>query len=327
MALVDWRKHRIAEFSKDWTKNEPFEWRAVLACIIGGIILTPITTQLPALGYEWYVFFLNLKGSAAQYPPWTEAALYPFTVWSPRVGLGFLFGFLFMTVAVAAAHEARGQSRRSRLTAALLAILTPPLFMLLWRGNPTGLVLLGVLGLPYGVVYALLQPSIAVWAILARRRWILWAAGFGLLTLVIWGWWPGKMLGAVSELSSHPVAIGWESIGWPVALVGLVLLPFTDADPLHLMAAGTFLIPYLQPAHLLLLVPAIGRVTGWRRIALFLGAWLTALPPMFITPGAKLGAMMFPLMVWWFLRGQKIESQTQDIPAVAPTEKAVEVVA
>ncbi len=298
-ARADWRAN--------WLRREPFDWRALLACAIGGAALYPLTRHLPFLGHDWIVYFsvLDRVPNFYAYPPWTQAALLPLNQGTQLQGIALLNSLLLMTVAIAAAREGRWFSRRSRLAAALLAVLTPPVFQLMWQGNVAGLVLLGLVGLPLTLPYALLQPNLAAWALVSRARWLLWAAAFGLLSLLLWGWWPGTMLDTIvadAQRITHPIALGWQALGWPSLLVGLALLPFTTADPLRLLALGAFLSPYLMPAHLALLLPALGRVAGRQRWLLWGCCWLTLLPAMFLTGWSKAAALLFPLAVWWLLR-------------------------
>jgi hypothetical protein len=208
---------------------------------------------------------------------------------------------MLMTVAVATAREARRFSLASRLGAVAMATTAPTLLMLLWQGNVDGLVLLGLVALPPGVVLALIKPTIAGWALLARRQWTLWAIGFGLVSLVIWGWWPGSLMHAFDGRFLHPMAMGWHNLGWPVALMGLILLAFTNADPMRLMAAGSFLAPYVMPNHYLLFLPALGRVSGWQRWVLWGWAWVVGLVPGF-TGITRYLALGFPLAVWFLLK-------------------------
>ncbi len=296
-----------ASWRANWLRRELFDWRALLACIVGGAALYPLTRLLPFLGHDWLMYFsvLDRVPNVYAYPPWTQIALLPLNLGTQLEGIALLNGLLLMTVAVAAAREGRLFTRRSRLLAAILAVVTPPVFQLMWQGNVAGLVLLGLVGMPLMLPYALLQPNLTVWAIISRARWLAWAAGFGLLSLAIWGWWPGAMLATVAadaQRITHPIAMGWQAMGWPVLAIGLALLPFTTADPLRLLALGAFLSPYLMPVHLVLLLPALGRVTGWRRALLWGCSWLTLLPAMFLTDWSKAAALLFPFAVWWVLR-------------------------
>lgn len=109
------------------------------------------------------------------------------------------------------------------------------------------------------------------------------------------------MLLSVGDRIQHPSAFGWINLGWPIILIGIVLLIRTPAEPLPLMAAGSFLSPFLMPQHFVLLLPALGYVRGWRRLALWAGSWLLIVPLMF-NGWPKYLALGFPLLVWWFTR-------------------------
>lgn len=293
-------RRRAAVYLAEWKQPAPFDWRAALWLCGGSLILLPLTTRLPALAYEWPLYRAGVFD--ATYPPWLQLAISPLAVWEWRTGAALLFGLLFMSVAIGTAREARGQSRGSMLGGVLLALVTAPVLMLLWEGNASILTLMGVVMLPLGVPWATVQPHLAPWALLARRSWTLWGLVFLALTLIVWGPWPIQILMNVEGSLGHPIAMGWINLGWPLLLIGLALLPFTNADPLRLIAVGAFIAPYLMAVHLVLLLPAIGRVTGWQRVALWLCAWLTLLPAMFYSDESKLAAMIFPLAVWWLLK-------------------------
>jgi hypothetical protein len=189
------------------------------------------------------------------------------------------------------------------LGAATLALLSPPVFILLWVVNIESLALFGSLFLPLGLPLILLKPHVYVWAILSRRKWMIWAAIFGAASLLIWGMWPLHVMESVSGRIQHPSAFGWSGVGLPMILIGALLLVFTNADPLRLMAAGSFLSPFLMPQHFVLLLPALGRVRGWKRLGLWAGAWLMAMPVMFGEwMNIKYLALGFPLLIWWMLR-------------------------
>jgi hypothetical protein len=233
-----------------------------------------------------------------------------------RSGLALLNGIMLMTVAVSAASEVGNNSRRSILLAAVLAVITPPVFMALWLGNVEGLVLLGLISFPPGIVLALMKPHLTGWAILARRQWVFWAVAIGLVSLLIWGWWPARMLADFGRLTDNPMAIGWYNLGWPVALLGGILLLFSHADPYRMLAAGFLLTPYLMPNHMLLLLPVIGRVSGWRRWLLWVICWISSLAAGIQENALRYLALSFPLAVWWFSRQDKqksIRSWTQNV--------------
>ncbi|MEA3352176.1 MAG: hypothetical protein U9Q82_16350 [Chloroflexota bacterium] len=290
----------LMDFSKAWKRTRPVNWQLPAACLLGGLALWPLVARLPVVGWDWFYWFYPRRIDF--YPPWTEVVLGPLLALPWRTGLSLLNGIMLMTVAVGAASEDRSGTRHSILTAAGLAVVTPPVFMALWLGNVEGLVLLGIITFPPGVVLALMKPHLTGWAVLARRQWILWAVGFGVLSVLVWGWWPAQMVADFGRLTDNPMAIGWYNLGWPVAVLGGILLLFSTADPYRLMAAGFLLTPYLMPNHMLLLLPVLGRVSGWRRAVLWLFCWVSG-----VAAGIEEGALRylvlsFPLAVWWFLR-------------------------
>ena len=84
-------------------------------------------------------------------------------------------------------------------------------------------------------------------------------------------------------------------------VAGVLLLSITDRDPWRLMAAGSFISPYVMPYHYYLLLPALGRVSGPRRIVLWLAFFLPLLATGFRTPASKYLCLLLPLGVWAFL--------------------------
>lgn len=308
---------RIKQFAGVWrerwrigwlkTDSDP-DWRSVLAVLAGALILWPLTDRLPMLGFDWRVYFW--ARDFRQYPPWIEWALAPLLALPWRQGLSALNALLLMTVAVSVARQVYRRSERvtqavtnEALGAALLALLTPPVAVLLWVGNIESLALFGMLILPVGVMWVLLKPHLGVWMILARRSWLVWATVFGVITLVVWPLWPLRVGGSVAERIQHPSAFGWASLGWPMILIGGALFIFSPPEPLALMAAGSFLSPFLMPQHFVLMLPALGVARGRKRLALWAAAWLLLIPLMFNGP-IKALALGFPLMVWWVIKNQ-----------------------
>ncbi len=295
------RQH-VKTIIHDWKQPARFDWQSTVAILAGAVLLFPLVVQLPVLGYDWYFFD---REAIANYPPWVYLVLKPLTIWEWRDGLALLNGLMLATLAVATAREARQQSRAARFVAIAMSIFAAPPLMLMWQGNPAGLVLFGLISLPYGLIYAGLQPHLVFFAVLTRRIWLFWAVGLVSLSFVFFGFWPPALLeDSVTGRLAHPIAMGVAELGIPILLIGLLLLPFTKADPLQSMALGSFFVPYLMSVHFVLLLPALGRVRGYRRWALWLGAWLPLLPVMFTSLESKYAAMVFPLMVWWFLHTQ-----------------------
>lgn len=286
----------------DWMTG-PFRRRllAALIIVLGGALLTALIMQLPLLGVDWQWCF-EAEGSFLaptvecydQYPPWTYWILRPWTSLPWRVGLSFQLGMMMMTVAVSTAWGAYRYGE-----AAVLALVTPPVLFMLWLGQIDGLAMWGLMFLPLGMLWALTKPNIAVWAIFSRWQWVAWAAVVGVVSVAIWGWWPGTLLAARALCPEHPMAIGWASLGWPVLLLGLLLFPFSGPDPLRRMASGALLMPFMMPYHFLMLLPALGRVHSWRRWFLWLLAWTTAVPA--VGGLARYFPLSFPVAVWFLV--------------------------
>jgi hypothetical protein len=284
----------------DWMTG-PLRQRLVsaLVVLVGGLILTPLIMQLPLLGFDWQACF-EAEGSFlpplgdcyAQYPPWTPFILRPWTILPWRVGLSFQLGMMLMAVAVS---TAKGAFRYAE--AVVLALFTPPILWLLWLGQIDGLALWGLMFMPFGILWALTKPNITVWALFARWQWVAVAAVVGIVSVLIWGWWPETLLAARSHCTQHPAAMGWVNTGWPVLVLGLLLFPFSGSDPLRLMASGALLMPFVMPYHFMMLLPALGRVRSYRRWFLWGLAWTTAAVPAF-GGWTKYLALSFPIAVW-----------------------------
>ncbi len=304
--IAEWARSRLSQCSREWNRISLFDWKATAACIAGGILLFPLVNMLPMLGYDWGVYFA--QGRLQEYPPWAFLILWPLMRLPWRSGLALLNGLLLMTVAVATAREDSSGSRLSRLIAACMALLSPPTLILLWQGNIGGLVLLGLVALPWGLPLALLHPHLTLWAVLSNRRWTLWTLAFLLLSLILWQGWPMEILATLQPRGSHPMAMGWSNLHLAILLIGLALIPLARADHLILMSIGAFLSPYLLPQHFLLILPAIGRAQGRSRLLLWLLAWLSALPAMFSAWTAYL-TYFFPLAIVMVLRGSQPERQ------------------
>ena len=299
-------RERILRLMRSWwLSDEQPDWRAVVFVIIGGLLLSPLVNRLPMPGYDWAIRFY--PNDTPYNVPWIQPIVAPLRWLGWREALAVVNSITMVTVATATARAASYQRRD--FDAVVLALLTPPLLMTMWDGQVDGLALLGMLGLPWLVPLVLMRPHFTVWPILTRRNWTIGAALFGVLSLIIWGWWPGRVMAGMGFNLEHPIALGWGNLGWPVGVLGAVLLLFSGKDIYQLLAAGSLAASYVMPYHYTLLLPSIGRVRGWKRIVLWVCAWLTIIGPAFADPTGKykwsaiqyLG-LAFPLAVWFFLR-------------------------
>jgi hypothetical protein len=309
MPVIEMRMNQLSTKIKEfytWWKREPprEEWRMLIGIFIGGIILTPLVARLPLPGHDWYrVFHAELL---EPYPPWKNPIFLPFQGLPWRWALALVNSWTLMGVATLTAFQAR-RLVWDGLLAAGMALLVPPLWYLLWDGQIDGLVLLGTLLLPWSVPLILLRPQILGWVLLSRRRWTLAMVIWILITFVIWGWWPPEMFAYTPGSIIHPSAMGWATLGWPIFLVGLWMLIKAGRNPWAMLAAAFFASPYVQPYHMVMLLPALGRIEGSRRWLVWAWAWVVGLEPgiMGITRYLALG---FPFLVWWYMREDKRET-------------------
>jgi len=292
-------RNRISRLSIEFNHPISFDWKSLAACIIGGILLYPLVSRLPVVGWDWGVYFAQHRLS--EYPPWSKYVLEPLISFPWRMGLALLNGLMLMTVAVATSREDKSDSLRSKLLAAFLALVSPPTLYLLWQGNIDGLILLGLIAIPIGIPLALVKPHLSIWALISRKSSLLWTVALLALSLLIWRAWPIDLFATLGARNQHPMAMGWQNLSWVILAIGIVLLVFSDADPFQLMCAGAFVSPYLLPQHLLLILPAIGKLRGTRRLIVWLFSMFAALPPMVLSWGLYL-AYLFPLITWLMLR-------------------------
>lgn len=244
----------------------------ILFTLGGGIILAPLVYQLPVAGWDWYYFFnmnnpaYNLTSSSSAYPPFTQPLLGLLT-WLPwRTSLALLNSISLLTIALAT-YKNKGD-----YLSILLGLISPPVLILLWIGHPDGLALLGMLtGL---LPFQLMKPQLSIWNMFKNRFNFSWTISFLLLSLLIWPLWPLKMMTATL---THEAAFGWAVTGWPIALLGLILILGAGQDSYRLMAAGCLICPYLMPYHLAILTPAIGSARGVRKIIIWISTWILAL--------------------------------------------------
>jgi len=252
---------KLIEKASEFGENPPKfpAWQAAAMVVVGSLALSLVLHPAPLLGWDWYLTFRVGGDIDFWYPGWTKLLTFPLGSLPWRWGLAFSNGLTLAALAVATLHESRN---RWGYVAALMAVLSLPVALLLWDGNVDGWPLLGYLLLPWGVPLLLIKPTIGAFALLARRSWFIAGAIFAVLSLAIWGWWPAQAINIhVVGNYKHPAAMGWYVLGWPILLLGAVLLLLSNRkDPIQLMAAGSFAMPYVFTSHLILLLPALGRL-------------------------------------------------------------------
>ena len=225
------------------------------------------------IGFDWIHFYG--KGMVPSfYPPWVSLIITTLT-WSTLIGIT-LAGFT-LAVLKRAVHP----------LSVAVAFFSLPLLWTLFLGQLEGIVLVGLLGIPWLVPLVLVKPQVSIFAFAAKRNYLLVLIIFLLLSLVIWGWWPLRTLNVefFYEEGRYPQNIGLGLWGLPFALVALW---FSRGDMDMLMLAGTFLLPHLIPYNLLPIVPVIARLKPWVAALAVLLSWL----PMLANWIGPIG--------WWF---------------------------
>lgn len=167
------------DFIRKTFRAHPIRWRPLLAWAGLFAILYGVGLILPQ-GFDWVHFF----GRGAVSPIWTpwSAVVVRFLNWPLLVAIT-LFAIIYRTY----------RYNRSPWPIAL-ALLSLPTAWLLILGNLDGLVLAGLMLLPWGVPLVTMKPQLSVFALLANKKWLIAAAIWGLLTLMIWGAWPLNLM-------------------------------------------------------------------------------------------------------------------------------------
>jgi hypothetical protein len=207
------------------------------------------------VGFDWVNFFGQGR-IAPFYPPWVKWIVAPLT-WPLLIGLTL------------AATSMAAYLRSTHPINIIPVFLCLPLFWTLFLGQLEGLVVLGLLGLPWLAPIALVKPQVSIFAFGAKWKYLI--AFFLLLgiSILIWGFWPKTLLSAESFYAEgryqQNIGLGWW--GLPVTLATVW---FSRGDMDMLMASGVFMIPHLIPYNLLPLVPAVARLRPR-------AAWLAAI--------------------------------------------------
>ncbi len=250
------------------------------------------------LGHDWYQVFY--RGVLHMYPPWMVPLFQPFRL----VNWRWSFAFVNSLTLVGIASIAAWQSEKviwDGLKAALMALVNPVLWYLLWNGQIDGLVLISMLALPWCIPVLLLRPQIFGLVLAIRKKWLFGMIFWLLLSFLIWGFWIQRSLNMSDGSIAHPTAMGWATLGWPIGLVGIVLLLMSGGHFWKSFAAAFLASPYLQPYNMILLFPVLGRLSGWRRLMLWGWIWIVGVVPG-IVGWTRYIALGFPLAAWWLLR-------------------------
>ena len=217
------------------------------------------------LGYDWmHAFRYNqINSNILYYPPWTSWII-DWLNWPLLVGTAL------------AAYMLAVIRRAVHPLSALAAIITLQLSWAVFLGQMEGLVLVGLLGLPWLAPWALIKPQISVFAFFSRKSYLIAGGIILLVSILIWGLWPLEILNDLNANKALAENRGPQDIS--IGLIGipltLVLMWFSRGDMDMLMLAGATCVPYLIPYHLMPVAPAIARLRPWKAVVAGLLSWL-----------------------------------------------------
>lgn len=251
-----------APIRSELTDRKKILLMAQKAAIFTGLflVLWMIGSWLPE-GYDWQHYFKINR----IHPIWTPWTRYIVEFLSP-LGYGPVFAMTVIGLGVRTFRYSRSP------LAMALAFLSLPTLWVLFMGNLDGLVLFGFLIMPAGIPMVLMKPQVAAFALLASKKWFVTAAVWGLLSLLVWGFWPVNMLGVMTPEWKLEYVQDINIFPWGL-LVGLPLLWFSRGDQDLLMAAGSLATPHLFPYHFILLTPSLARMRWYWMLITWAVSW------------------------------------------------------
>ena len=267
--LATWRR-LYSEKSRQ--VNKAF-LKKVLLLLVLFLALYWVESFMPG-GYDWKKDF-QYGRTPPEWTPWTTNIVQ----WAAPFG----YGVIFSATVISLALRSR-QHTQSPIPVVLAVLSLPTIWVVYYMGNLDGLGVLGLLLLPIGIPLVLMKPQVAGFAILAKKSSLIAGILWLLITTLIWGFWPLKILNMMMTPAwkgDYPQDI--SIFPWGVLLALLLVWPSRGDEDL-LMAAGSLATPHLFPYHFILLMPALGRmrwqwmlitwVISWTPIlANWLGDW------------------------------------------------------
>ncbi len=239
--LIDLLGRRLSAESRE----VQHDLQVVGIVVVAYVFLLWATSYIP-IGFDWTHYF-GAKVLPPFWMPWT----YPV--------LDFLTPQVLSSAAILGT-ALRIYQVRSRMSRLPLVILSLPMLWLLFKSDVDGLALMGLVLLPYSVPLLLLKPQLGVFALLANRRYFLAGAIWGVITVLIWGFWFTRL----NLVGSAQWKIDWPQdislFPWGI-LIALPLMWLGRGDTDMLMAAGSLATPHLFTYHFILIMPAIARMS------------------------------------------------------------------
>jgi hypothetical protein len=231
---------------------------------ISFLILFIIGSIIPE-GFDWQQYFKAGRLHPI-WTPWTKQILQ--LVVPP--GYGLVFALTVLSIGI------RAYRYKPAILPLCLALFSMPTMWVLFMGNIDGLVLFGLLIMPVGIPLVLMKPQVAAFALLSRRSWFLAGAIWLLISLLIWGFWPVKLLMVTTPEWKAEWVQDISIFPWGL-LLGLPLLWYSRKDQDLLMAAGSLLTPHLFPYHFIVLMPALARMKWTWMLITWLTSWAVVL--------------------------------------------------
>lgn len=221
-------------------------------------ILTAVFIVTPWHTGDWEVFRNASRAALTLDDPYStdhEGRLYynpPWLAWSfiPLAALPVRLGWAILSaVSVVGAIGLLERWGRGTPPRVALLILSPPLLYTIMYGQVDVWILCGFfLGASMIPAVALTKPQIALPALLRTRAWVragVMLAALSVLGVVLYGWWPGKILNQPQPFLEEGHNL-WRGV-WPWNLIpGLLILAWgaVRRDTAILIASAPFLSPY-----------------------------------------------------------------------------------
>ena len=162
--------------SKDTLKRKAKNGMIILILFIG---LYFIGLFIPE-GFDWSHFY-----GQGRFPsfwmPWTKPIV-------SIMDMPSVFALTVLTIGL------RTFQYRRSAAAIVMALISLPTLWVLHLGTLDGLVLLGLLILPWGAPLVLIKPQLGFFALLAKKESIIVATIWGVISILIWGFWPLNLL-------------------------------------------------------------------------------------------------------------------------------------
>ncbi|PKO15239.1 MAG: hypothetical protein CVU39_11580 [Chloroflexi bacterium HGW-Chloroflexi-10] len=312
------KEEQAKKISFDPLKAKITAWRADLSD------RKKVATYLKRSGL-YLILFLVLYGLGSLLPEgfdWKDTLkhgiVHPiWTPWTPFIllliaplGYGFIFALTVMGIGI------RSYRYRPTPLPTILALVSLPTLWILFMGNLEGIVLFGMLIMPVGVPLVLMKPQLGAFFVLAKRNWIIASALFGILTLIIWGFWPERFLLVTTNEWRTEWVQDISLFPWGI-LPGLIFMWFSRGDEDLLMAAGSLMTPHLFPYHFVLLMPSLARMKWYWMLITWVVSW-TPLLANWLGPQAWHFGNLMSVCFWFGIYLNRKQSSNKAAPQLSP---------